>query len=183
MLAYHRSDWVMGWTARKGIMKPLSSPTLVGHKHINIRGSILYKYILTLSWINISPCDNLRASIKHFQNAYSHVRKWSRHGYKWATERNDALWAYTNGNNHRLRLVSVSSYARDNVPELAYKSIHIGPLDDTGYTLITIRWLRRNRQRMFRFWSTNSCCRRRRLEDPRKTCYCSRKANGGWSEV
>lgn len=44
-------------------------------------------------------CDNPRVSFEAFQTAYRHTRNAQDIGYKWATERKDALWAYTNGDN------------------------------------------------------------------------------------
>jgi hypothetical protein len=44
-------------------------------------------------------CDTPRASLQNFQSAYKHMRNAQDIGYKWATERKDALWAYTNGDN------------------------------------------------------------------------------------
>ena len=44
-------------------------------------------------------CDNPRASLQNFQRAYKHIRNAQDIGYKWATERKDALWAYTNRDN------------------------------------------------------------------------------------
>jgi hypothetical protein len=44
-------------------------------------------------------CDTPRASLQNFQSAYKHIRNAQDIGYKWATERKDALWAYTNGDN------------------------------------------------------------------------------------
>ncbi|KAK0110276.1 hypothetical protein ONS96_001896 [Cadophora gregata f. sp. sojae] len=40
--------------------------------------------------------DNPRDSFENFQKAYKHTRNAQDIGYKWATERKDALWAYTN---------------------------------------------------------------------------------------
>jgi hypothetical protein len=40
--------------------------------------------------------DNHRDSFENFQNVYKHTRNTQVIGYKWATERNDALWAYRN---------------------------------------------------------------------------------------
>jgi hypothetical protein len=39
--------------------------------------------------------DNPRASLQNFQSAYKHIRNAQDIGYKWATERKDALWANT----------------------------------------------------------------------------------------
>lgn len=47
--------------------------------------------------------DNPRDSFEDFQRAYKHTRNAEDIGFKWATERKDALWAYTNGNNTQLR--------------------------------------------------------------------------------
>ncbi|KAH6716423.1 hypothetical protein BKA61DRAFT_721019 [Leptodontidium sp. MPI-SDFR-AT-0119] len=44
-------------------------------------------------------CDNPRVSFEAFQTVYRHTRNAQDIGYKWATERKDALWAYTNGDN------------------------------------------------------------------------------------
>ena len=41
--------------------------------------------------------DNPRDSFGDFQSAYKHIRNAEDIGFKWATERKDALWAYTNG--------------------------------------------------------------------------------------
>ncbi|ESZ90552.1 hypothetical protein SBOR_9059 [Sclerotinia borealis F-4128] len=43
--------------------------------------------------------DYPRASLRSFQSAYKHMRNAQDIGYKWSTERKDALWAYTNGDN------------------------------------------------------------------------------------
>ncbi|KAF7859680.1 hypothetical protein EAF04_008759 [Stromatinia cepivora] len=43
--------------------------------------------------------DNPRDSFENFQNAYKHTRNAQDIGYKWATERKDALWAYMKGDN------------------------------------------------------------------------------------
>ena len=40
--------------------------------------------------------DDPRFSFEDFQTAYRHTRNAQDIGYKWATERKDALWAYTN---------------------------------------------------------------------------------------
>ena len=45
--------------------------------------------------------DNPRDSFEDFQRAYKRTRNAEDIGYKWATERRDALWAYTNGDNTR----------------------------------------------------------------------------------
>jgi hypothetical protein len=45
-------------------------------------------------------CDNPRASLQDFQRAYKHVRNAQDIGYKWATERKDALWANTDAQTH-----------------------------------------------------------------------------------
>ena len=44
-------------------------------------------------------CDNPRPSFQSYQDAYKHIRNAQGIGYKLATERKDALWAYTNGDN------------------------------------------------------------------------------------
>ncbi|KAE8442401.1 hypothetical protein EG329_003418 [Mollisiaceae sp. DMI_Dod_QoI] len=49
-------------------------------------------------------CDTPRASLQNFQSAYKHMRNAQDIGYKWATERKDALWAYTNGDNTQTSL-------------------------------------------------------------------------------
>lgn len=43
--------------------------------------------------------DASRDSFENFQTAYKHSRNAQDIGYKWATERKDGLWAYTNGGN------------------------------------------------------------------------------------
>lgn len=43
--------------------------------------------------------DNPRDSFEDFQSAYKHTRNAEDIGYKWATERKDALWAHTSGDN------------------------------------------------------------------------------------
>lgn len=47
-------------------------------------------------------CDTPRASLQNFQSAHKHIRNAQDLGYKWATERKDALWAYTNEVIHKL---------------------------------------------------------------------------------
>jgi hypothetical protein len=41
-------------------------------------------------------CDTPRASFQNFQSAYKHTRNAQDIGYKWATDRKGALWAYAN---------------------------------------------------------------------------------------
>jgi hypothetical protein len=43
--------------------------------------------------------DNPPHSFEKFQNAYKHIRNAQEIGYKWATQRKDALWEYTNADN------------------------------------------------------------------------------------
>ena len=60
----------------------------MAHKH---RALAYHQYVLS--------SDNPPDSFENFQNAYKHTRNAQDIGYRWATERKDALWAYTNGGN------------------------------------------------------------------------------------
>ncbi|KAH8598462.1 hypothetical protein B0O99DRAFT_591745 [Bisporella sp. PMI_857] len=53
-----------------------------------------HQYVLT--------SDASRNSFENFQSAYKHIRNAQDIGYKWATERKDALWAYTNRDNTQI---------------------------------------------------------------------------------
>ncbi|KAE8440665.1 hypothetical protein EG329_006844 [Mollisiaceae sp. DMI_Dod_QoI] len=58
---------------------------------VNIDALAYHQYVLS--------SDNPRGSFENFQNAYKHTRNAQDIGYKWAAERKDALWAYTNRDN------------------------------------------------------------------------------------
>ncbi|RDL35431.1 uncharacterized protein BP5553_07362 [Venustampulla echinocandica] len=47
-------------------------------------------------------CDNPCASYEDFKKAYKHTRNAQDIGYKWATERKDALWALTNASSTQI---------------------------------------------------------------------------------
>ncbi|KAM3066353.1 hypothetical protein ACMFMG_003138 [Clarireedia jacksonii] len=98
-------------------------------------------------------CDNPRVSFEHFQTAYRHTRNAQDIGYTLATERKDALWAYTNRDNAKNpphvptsaqqlpseSSASVSLYTSDGVPIPAQQQtdtavpVSSGSLDGYNY--------------------------------------------------
>ena len=95
--------------------------------------------------------DNPRDSFESFQAAYKHTRNSEDIGYKWATERKDALWAYTIADNTQTppdvptsaqqtsndSLVSVSSGTPDDYNYDAYDGVPI-PAEQPTDSLVPV---------------------------------------------